>query len=150
MSTKTTVEVSEDVDGRVRAVDTESGAAGEGDSVPEALIELARTLADVRDDVAALTELMEARLADADPATAEFIELARGTRARFEERGSRRRTSTGPSNGPAPGSIRHERPRLRNRVRGESLAVPGGRLRRGCRAGHVRGRPRGVRARSRV
>lgn len=37
MSAKTTVEVSEDADGRVRAVDTSSGTTGEGDTIPVTL-----------------------------------------------------------------------------------------------------------------
>jgi len=91
MNTKTTIEVSEDVNGRVRAVDSASGAVGEGDSVPEALVALARELAELREDVNLLTEAMATALAssgvDWSPEAAEFLERSRAVRDRFESEG---------------------------------------------------------------
>jgi len=92
MSSKTTVRVTEDADGRVRAVDTESGATGEGESLPEALVELARKIAAIQEDVAAIGEMMDSidrPISDLNPSpnSGEFEELARGVRERFEEEG---------------------------------------------------------------
>jgi hypothetical protein len=91
MSRSTTFEVSKDVNGRFRAVDSASGAAGEGDSVPEALVAFARDLAELREDVDVLTEAMATALAssgvDCSPEAAEFLERSRAVRDRLETEG---------------------------------------------------------------
>lgn len=92
MSTTTTVEISEDASGRVKAVDTASGTTGEGDSIPEALAALATKLAVIEEDVAAVVAGMSSvdlPISDLDPSAdaAEFLELGRAVRDRFEEEG---------------------------------------------------------------
>lgn len=92
MSAKTTVEVSEDASGRVRAVETKTGTTGEGDSVPEALAVLATKLAAIQDDVDAVVDAMipaEGSITNRDPSpdSAEFFELVRTVRDRFEAEG---------------------------------------------------------------
>lgn len=91
MGTKTTVEVSEDADGRVKAVEAASGATGEGDSIAEALTELARKIARIQDDVASLAEAgsVDLPITDPDPSPDgfEFLELGREVKRRFEEEG---------------------------------------------------------------
>lgn len=87
MGSKTTVEVSEDASGRVTAVDAASGTTGEGDSVPEALVELARKIAEIEGDLDVLTEATMAALERADAEAAEFFELSGTIRARFREEG---------------------------------------------------------------
>lgn len=83
--------MSEDASGRVTAVDDASGAAGKGDSVAEALADLATTLAGIEEDNHALTAALAAELvitdADPSPDATEFLDRARAVRARFDEEG---------------------------------------------------------------
>lgn len=88
MSTKTTVEVSEDADGQVRAIEAESGAMGTGDSISEALVELARKIAVTQEDVAMVAEIESADFLlsepDPSPGAAALLELGESVRERFD------------------------------------------------------------------
>jgi hypothetical protein len=96
MSTETGIQKIERGD-RVTVIDVETGAAGEGDTYPEALEDLAsllRAIGDIaatasnNDDLAGVeseTQRAVAFLEEMDN-TSEFIMLARETQERFEEK----------------------------------------------------------------